>query len=71
MTSRLVFGSALIYDGGFIPFFSQEQNESKFNVILHKANTTTYNFACRAKQDTYNVSDKSVVFASIFLTIQL
>lgn len=24
-------------------------------MILHKANCTTYNFACRAKQDEYNV----------------
>ncbi|KAG5645082.1 hypothetical protein DXG03_007173 [Asterophora parasitica] len=33
----------------------RDNNESKFNVILHKANCTTYNFACRAKQDEYNV----------------
>ncbi|KAG5636412.1 hypothetical protein H0H81_008152 [Sphagnurus paluster] len=32
----------------------RDNNEAKFNVILHKANCTTYNFACRAKQDEYN-----------------
>lgn len=33
----------------------QDNDEAKFNVILHKANCTAYNFACRAKQDEYNV----------------
>ncbi|TFK42451.1 replication factor-a protein [Crucibulum laeve] len=32
----------------------KERDESKYNVILHKANCNTYNFSCRAKQDTYN-----------------
>jgi replication factor A1 len=36
----------------------QEQDEAKYNVVMHKANSTTFNFACRAKQDTYNVGDK-------------
>ncbi|KAF9013959.1 hypothetical protein BDQ17DRAFT_1341811 [Cyathus striatus] len=32
----------------------KEQDESKFNVIMHKSTCNTYNFSCRAKQDTYN-----------------
>lgn len=32
----------------------KDNEDSKFNIILHKANCTTYNFACRAKQDEYN-----------------
>ncbi|GLB34780.1 putative as part of the replication protein A (RPA RP-A), a single-stranded DNA-binding heterotrimeric complex, may play an essential role in DNA replication, recombination and repair [Lyophyllum shimeji] len=32
----------------------KETNDAKYNVIMHKANCTTYNFACRAKQDEYN-----------------
>jgi len=33
----------------------QERDDSKYNVILHKATCTTYNFSCRAKLDEYNV----------------
>ncbi|KAG6833645.1 hypothetical protein H0H87_002841 [Tephrocybe sp. NHM501043] len=33
----------------------KDSNDAKFNVILHKANCTTFNFSCRAKQDEYNV----------------
>jgi replication factor A1 len=33
----------------------RERDESKFNVALHKANFQTYNFSCRARQDSYNV----------------
>ncbi|KAF8077769.1 hypothetical protein FPV67DRAFT_1775138 [Lyophyllum atratum] len=32
----------------------KDTNDAKYNVILHKANCTSYNFACRAKQDDYN-----------------
>ncbi|KAG6917933.1 hypothetical protein DXG01_000370 [Tephrocybe rancida] len=32
----------------------KENNDAKFNVILHKANCMTFNFSCRAKQDEYN-----------------
>jgi hypothetical protein len=33
----------------------QERDDAKYNVILHKANCTAYNFSCRAKLDDYNV----------------
>lgn len=33
----------------------QENDDAKYNVILHKATCTTYNFSCRAKLDEYNV----------------
>ncbi|KIL69845.1 hypothetical protein M378DRAFT_68419 [Amanita muscaria Koide BX008] len=29
-------------------------DEARFNAILHRANCQTYNFVCRAKQDSYN-----------------
>ncbi|TFK54656.1 replication factor-a protein [Heliocybe sulcata] len=32
----------------------KERDEPAYNVILHKSNCATFNFACRAKQDTYN-----------------
>ncbi|KAF9469219.1 hypothetical protein BDZ94DRAFT_1207242 [Collybia nuda] len=32
----------------------KERDDAKYNIILHKANCKTYNFACRAKQDDYN-----------------
>jgi replication factor A1 len=32
----------------------KERDESEYNVIMHRANCNTFNFACRAKQDTYN-----------------
>ncbi|KAG6851296.1 hypothetical protein H0H93_011732 [Arthromyces matolae] len=32
----------------------RDTNDAKFNAILHKANCTTFNFSCRAKQDEYN-----------------
>ncbi|KAJ2934896.1 hypothetical protein H1R20_g2147, partial [Candolleomyces eurysporus] len=32
----------------------KERDEAQFNVVLHKAICNTYNFSCRAKQDTYN-----------------
>jgi replication factor A1 len=35
--------------------FTQERDEAEYNVLMHKANCTAFNFACRAKQDTYNV----------------
>ncbi|KAG6814572.1 hypothetical protein H0H92_000100 [Tricholoma furcatifolium] len=34
----------------------RENNEARFNGILHKANCGTFNFACRAKQDEYNTT---------------
>lgn len=33
----------------------REKDESQFAVVLNKATCKTYNFSCRAKQDTYNV----------------
>jgi len=32
----------------------KERDESEYNVIMGKACSNTFNFACRAKQDTYN-----------------
>ncbi|KAF8163440.1 hypothetical protein B0H34DRAFT_695492 [Crassisporium funariophilum] len=32
----------------------KDRDISEYNVIMHKANCNTYNFSCRAKQDTYN-----------------
>ncbi|EDR14355.1 uncharacterized protein LACBIDRAFT_182415 [Laccaria bicolor S238N-H82] len=32
----------------------RDSNSAQYNVLLHKANCNTYNFSCRAKQDTYN-----------------
>ncbi|KAG6862066.1 hypothetical protein C0995_007196 [Termitomyces sp. Mi166 len=32
----------------------KENDDAKFNVILHRANCTTFNFSCRARQDEYN-----------------
>jgi len=32
----------------------KERDETAYNVILHKSNCATFNFACRAKQDTFN-----------------
>jgi len=32
----------------------KERDESEYNVIMHRASCKTFNFACRAKQDTYN-----------------
>ncbi|KAF8623485.1 hypothetical protein AX15_006268 [Amanita polypyramis BW_CC] len=32
----------------------KENDEAKYNAILHRANCQTYNFVCRAKQDNYN-----------------
>lgn len=47
--------------------FLQERDDAKYNVIMHKANCTTYNFSCRAKLDDYNVRF-SHHFCSLFLT---
>lgn len=33
----------------------KEQDESAYNAVIAKANCNTFNFGCRAKQDTYNV----------------
>lgn len=35
----------------------KENDESAYNAILAKSLCKTYNFSCRAKQDTYNVSE--------------
>jgi len=35
---------------------AQDENESEFHSILHKAANKMYVFNCRAKQDTFNVS---------------
>ncbi|KAF9500581.1 replication factor-a protein [Pleurotus eryngii] len=32
----------------------RDRNEAEFNSVMQKATCQTYNFACRAKQDTYN-----------------
>ncbi|KLO19144.1 replication factor-a protein [Schizopora paradoxa] len=32
----------------------KENDESKYNAAIHKALAASYNFTCRAKQDTYN-----------------
>ncbi|KAF4615161.1 hypothetical protein D9613_003179 [Agrocybe pediades] len=32
----------------------RDRDPSQYNAILHKANCNTFNFSCRAKQDTYN-----------------
>ncbi|KAF9482805.1 replication factor-a protein [Pholiota conissans] len=32
----------------------KDRDINEYNAILHKANCNTYNFSCRAKQDTYN-----------------
>ncbi|KIM49387.1 hypothetical protein M413DRAFT_438571 [Hebeloma cylindrosporum] len=32
----------------------RDRSTSEYNVIMHKANCNTFNFSCRAKQDTYN-----------------
>ncbi|KAK0211172.1 hypothetical protein DFS33DRAFT_355950 [Desarmillaria ectypa] len=32
----------------------KNEDDSQFNSIMHRANGTTYNFSCRAKQDSYN-----------------
>jgi len=32
----------------------RDRSASEYNVIMHKANCNTFNFSCRAKQDTYN-----------------
>jgi hypothetical protein len=37
---------------------AQERDEAQYHVLMHKANCATFNFACRAKQDTYNVSHR-------------
>ena len=37
-------------------------NEDTFNSILAKATCQTFNFRCRAKQDTYNVSAFPILF---------
>ena len=49
----------------------QERDVAKYNVILHKANCTTFNFSCRAKLDEYNVFPMMVSFmdASLMLFI--
>lgn len=66
-------GNFLYFDMrcGFILSPSQERDEAKFNVIVHKANSKTFNFACRAKQDTYNVDDNTIASASILLISRL
>lgn len=33
----------------------QERDDTQFNQVVERAIGTTYNFACRARQDTYNV----------------
>jgi replication factor A1 len=38
---------------------------------MHKANSTTFNFACRAKQDTYNVGSNSVALTLLSLIIRV
>ncbi len=37
----------------------QERDDSQFNQVVERAIGTTYNFACRAKQDSYNVCPRS------------
>jgi len=32
----------------------KDRDPSAYNTIMHKANSNTFNFSCRAKQDTYN-----------------
>jgi hypothetical protein len=39
----------------------QQNDEASFGAAMHKANYGTYDFVCRAKQDTYNVCRCSVV----------
>lgn len=39
----------------------QDRDQAEYNVIMHKANSNTYNFSCRAKQDTYNVGIPTVI----------
>ena len=34
---------------------SQDNDESQYSAAVQKAICSTYNFTCRAKQDTYNV----------------
>lgn len=34
---------------------TQERDDAIYTAILQKATCNTYNFACRAKQDTFNV----------------
>ena len=40
-------------------------NEDTFNSILAKATCQTFNFRCRAKQDTYNVSAFPILFSRL------
>lgn len=35
--------------------FHQDRNDVEFTKIVEQATGTAYNYACRAKQDTYNV----------------
>ncbi|TEB36451.1 replication factor-a protein [Coprinellus micaceus] len=32
----------------------KDRDEEQFNLVIHKAMCSTYNFSCRAKQDTFN-----------------
>lgn len=34
---------------------SKDRDDTKFNNIMEGATGTTFNYACRAKQDTFNV----------------
>lgn len=32
----------------------QDENEQEFHKVLHKVNSKSFNFSCRAKQETFN-----------------
>jgi len=34
---------------------AKDRDTAEYNTIMHRANCNTFNFSCRAKQDTYNV----------------
>jgi len=40
----------------------QERNEAEYNALMSQATGVTFNFGCRAKQDTYNVSRDSLKY---------
>lgn len=45
----------------------QERDETEYNALMAQSAGKTFNFSCRAKQDTYNVSRHTFVFETIFI----
>ncbi|KDR81745.1 hypothetical protein GALMADRAFT_239929 [Galerina marginata CBS 339.88] len=40
----------------------KERDPAEYDAIMHRASCNTFNFSCRAKQDTYTKSHANIIF---------